>query len=74
MSKIVRVRYSDDQSEITDVQLDDGRQLSIGEAINMAAQGNIEGVVVGKCRGGRPTLRTPKDNTSSNNLSNLPKF
>lgn len=73
MTKIVQVKKNED-GDITDVKLADGSQISIKQAIDMARNNQIEGVILGKARNGRETLRSQPNNTPEDNLSNLPTF
>lgn len=73
MTKIVQVRKNQD-GDITDVKLDDGKQVSIQQAIDMTRNNQIEDVIVGKAKNGRETLRSQPNNTQEDNLSNLPTF
>lgn len=70
--KIVAVKK--DKDDICSVKLDDGSVYELNQAINMAKDGKIEGVNVGKDKLGRETLRSNPDGDESNNLSNLPEF
>jgi hypothetical protein len=40
----------------------------------MAKNNQIEGVIVGKAKNGRETLRSRPNDTQDDNLSNLPTF
>ena len=73
MAKIVKVKKNAD-GDITDVQFDNGDQAPIRVAIDMARIGQIDGVIVGKAKNGRETLRSQPNNTQADNLSNLPTF
>lgn len=73
MSKIVQVKKNSD-GDITDVKFSDGSQASLQQAIQMARNNQIEGVIVGKAKNGRETLRSQPNNTAEDNLSNLPTF
>ena len=73
MARITQVKKNQD-GDITDVRLDNGSQVTIGQAIDMAKANEIQGVIVGKARGGRETLRSQPNNTPADNLDNLPTF
>jgi hypothetical protein len=73
MTKITQVKKNQD-GDITDVKFDNGSQASIQQAIDMARKNQIEGVIVGKAKNGRETLRSQPNNTPDDNLSNLPTF
>lgn len=73
VARITQVKKNQD-GDITDVRLDNGSQVSIQQAIGMAKQNQIEGVIVGKARSGRETLRSQPNNTQEDNLDNLPTF
>lgn len=73
MTKIVQVKKNGD-GDITDVKLDNGTQVSVQQAIDMARSNQIEGVMVGKAKNGRETLKSQPNNIKEDNLSNLPTF
>lgn len=73
MTMIVQVKKNQD-GDITDVKLDDGKQVSIQQAIDMARNNQIQNVIVGKAKNGRETLRSQPNNTPDDNLDNLPTF
>ena len=58
--------------DITDVMIN-GNIYNINEAIMMANNGLIAGVVA-KAKNGRQYLRSSPDGTVENNLDNLPSF
>lgn len=72
-TKITKVRKNPD-GDITDVMLTDGNVYSIDQAINLARDGAIEGVNVGKAKNGREYLRSNPNGDSGDNLDNLPQF
>lgn len=74
MSRITRVRYDGEETQITDVMLDTGETVPISQAIEMCEHGRLEGVNVGATRNGFKTLRSNRDNDPTNNLSELPRF
>lgn len=73
MTKIMKVRQ-DENREITDIMLDDGRSLTLEEAVQEAQEGKIEGVNVAVSKSGKRYLRANPDNNVGNNLDNLPQF
>lgn len=73
MTRIVQVKKNGD-GDITDVKLDNGSQVTIRQAIEMAMSNQIDGVIVGRARGGRETLRSQPNDTVEDNLDNLPTF
>lgn len=64
----------DNYGKIQNVQMDNGQVYSIEEAINLATEGQVEGVNVGRTKDGKNTLRSNPDGDASNNLDNLPTF
>jgi hypothetical protein len=64
----------DENREITDIMLDDGRSLTLEEAVQEAQEGKIEGVNVAVSKSGKRYLRANPDNNVGNNLDNLPQF
>ncbi|MGI6066166.1 MAG: DUF3892 domain-containing protein [Bacillota bacterium] len=73
MTRIMKVRQ-DENREITDIMLDDGRALTLEEAVQEAQEGKIEGVNVAVSKSGKRYLRANPDNNVGNNLDNLPQF
>ena len=73
MTRIMKVRQ-DENREITDIMLDDGRALTLEEAVQEAQEGKIEGVNVAVSKSGKRYLRANPDNNVGNNLDNLPSF
>lgn len=72
-SKIAKVRKNND-GDITDVMLENGKTYSIDEAINMAKDHLIEGVNVGKSRNGREYLRSNPNDKEGDNLDSIETF
>lgn len=72
-TKITKVRKNPD-GDITDVMLTDGNIYSIDQAINLARDGAIEGVNVGKAKNGREYLRSNPNGDTKDNLDNLQQF
>lgn len=70
--QVTAVHYDGD--EISKVRLNDGQEISISQAIDMADRSLLEGMTVGGARSGRRTLHGVADGDPSNNLSNLPRF
>lgn len=72
---IVAVRKNGD-GDIMEVKFDDGETADIEQAIQMAEQDLIENVNTGATRGENKhkTLRSNRDDDTSNNLDNLPTF
>lgn len=70
MTKIMRMRQ-DENEEITNVLLDNGRSLTLEQAIQEAKEGKIEGVNVAVSKNGREYLRANPNNNKENNLENL---
>lgn len=71
--RIVATRVRNGQ--ITHVKLEDGREMKISEAIEMALTGDhFVDYVVGYSKYGTPYLRALPDDDMSNNLSDLPEF
>lgn len=73
MSKIVATR-KDSNGKIMEVKLDDNREMSIDEAIDLCISKDIEGVVVNYSKFGDAYLRGVGDGDVTNNLDNLPLF
>jgi hypothetical protein len=71
--KIVKVRKNAD-GDITNVLIDTGEELDVSKAVALAKNGSIESVVVGKNRNGNDVIRSSANNTTEDNLDNLPTF
>ena len=72
-SKITKVKKNND-GDITDIMLDDGKVYSVNEAINMAKDHLIDGVNVSKAKSGKEYLRSNPNDTDGDNLDNMPTF
>lgn len=70
---ISKVRKNSD-GDITDVMISNGDTYSIKEGINMAKNGMIEGVNVGKAKNGREFLRSNPNGKEDDNLDNKEMF
>lgn len=70
---ISKVRKNSD-GDITDIMLSNGDAYSIKEGINMAKNGMIEGVNVGKAKNGREFLRSNPNEKEDDNLDNKEMF
>lgn len=71
--KITNVR-KDENSEICAVKLDNGQELDIQNAIQMASNGQIENVTVGHSKLGQQYLRSYPNGSVEDNLDRLPEF
>jgi len=71
--KIVKVRKNDD-GDITNVLTDTGEELNVSKAMAMAKRRNVESVIVGKNRNGNDVIKSSPNNTTEDNLDNLPTF
>lgn len=71
--KITNVKIRN--GRITHVKLEDGREMKISEAINLALTGeHFVDYVVGYSKNNEPFLRALPDDDLSNNLQDLPEF
>jgi len=70
-ARIQKVRKNED-GDITAVMLDNGKVCEIEEAIQMARNGQIYGVIVGRAKNGREYLRSVPNGNPDDNLDNLP--
>lgn len=73
MSKIVAVRRGL-KGELSQFKLDDGRVLNYDQAVDAIEIGTIEGCNVGKDKYGFPSIKSNRDNSMENNLTDLPNF
>ncbi|WP_242985377.1 DUF3892 domain-containing protein [Vallitalea okinawensis] len=64
----------DGQGTIQEVMFDDGKVLDKTSAIQLAENGLIDGVEVRPSKSGSRYLRSIPDETTDNNLDNLPQF
>jgi predicted homoserine dehydrogenase-like protein len=72
-STIIKVKKNS-SGDITAVMLGDESVHSIEEAIDMAKNGYIESVNVGKAKNGREYLRSNPNGTEGDNLDTKPTF
>ena len=71
--KITNVRYRN--GSITHVRLEDGREMRLSEAVEMALTGDhFVDYIVGYSREKEPYLRARPDQDMTNNLNQLPEF
>ena len=73
MNKIVKVR-KDAAGSITEVMFDNGTVYPLTQAVDLATQGMIMGVIVGTSKTGSKYLRGKQNETETDNLDNLPTF
>lgn len=71
--RITHVRR-DGKGTIQEVMFEDGKVMDKDTAINYAEQGMIDGVEVRPSKSGSRYLRAIPDNSTENNLDNLPQF
>jgi hypothetical protein len=71
--KITKVKKDSDR-RIVDVMLNDGLIIPLNHAILLAKDGKIEGVNVVRGKDGGEFLRGDPNNTTEDNLANLPGF
>lgn len=70
-TRIKKVKKNED-GDITAVMLDNGNVYNIDEAVRMAKNGQIDGVIVGRAKNGREYLRSEPNSNPNDNLDNLP--
>lgn len=71
--KIIKVRKNAD-GDITNVLTSTGEELDVSKAVALAKSGVVESVVVGKNRNGNDVIKSSPNNTTEDNLDNLPTF
>ncbi|KMT22350.1 DUF3892 domain-containing protein [Clostridium cylindrosporum] len=71
--KITKVKH-DSKGEIIEYQLDNGSIVSKEEVVNLAYNGEIEGVMVSRSKSNEYYVRSTPDGDKSNNLDNLPEI
>jgi hypothetical protein len=71
--RIIKIK-KDNDGDITDIMLEDGKIFPLNHAIMMAKHGAIEGVNVGKGKDGGEFLRSEANDSIWDNLNNLPTF
>ena len=72
MSRIVET-IKNSSGEITQYVLENGQTVEKAQGVEMAKNGQIEGVIVAHSRKGEVYLRTKPDGTEGNNLSSMAK-
>jgi len=72
-SEIVAVRHGSD-GHLTDFQLNNGQELSYGQARAMAKDGKIKNIDVVNRKSGMDYIRSQPDGSNENNLNQLPEF
>lgn len=72
MAKITNVRKTE-SGDICEVKLDNGQEMKLQDAVSLASQGGIEGVIVGTDRAGNPYLHS-KRGQADYKLAELPEF
>lgn len=60
------------QGKIAGYELSNGKVVDVQEAVQMANDGKLSGVIVSTMSNGKDCLRSAKDGNPKNNLSNLP--
>ncbi|WP_297637110.1 DUF3892 domain-containing protein [uncultured Clostridium sp.] len=60
------------QGKIAGYELSNGKVVDVQEAVQMANDGKLSGVIVSTMPNGKDCLRSAKDGNPKNNLSNLP--
>ena len=60
------------QGKIAGYELSNGKVVDVQEAVQMANDGKLSGVVASTMPNGKECLRSTRDGKESNNLSNLP--
>lgn len=72
MSKITNVRKTE-TGDICAVKLDNGQEMNLQEAVALATNGGIEGVIVSTDRAGMPYLHSKRGQIGYK-LADLPEF
>lgn len=72
MAKITNVRKTK-SGDICEVKLDNGQEMKLQDAVSLASQGGIEGVIVSTDRAGNPYLHS-KRGQENYKLAELPEF
>lgn len=70
---IVAVR-KDENGDNKEFKLEDGKVVSLDEAINMCERGELPDYNVGTSKSGSKFIRGNADGESSNNLDQMPTF
>jgi hypothetical protein len=71
--KIIKVKKNED-GNITDIMLEDGKVYPLNRAILMAKDGEIEGVNIGRGKNGGEFIGADPNENQVDNLSRLPTF
>lgn len=72
MAKITNIRKTE-TGDICAVKLDNGQEMTLQNAVSLAQQGGIEGVIVGTDRAGNPYLHSKRGQVGYK-LAELPEF
>lgn len=72
MAKITNVRKTE-TGDICAVKLDNGQEMTLKNAVSLAQQGGIEGVIVGTDRADNPYLHSKRGQIDYK-LAELPEF
>lgn len=73
MSNRIIQTIKNSTGEITQYVLENGQTVEKAQGVEMAKNGQIEGVIVAHSRKGEEYLRTKPDGTEGNNLSSMAK-
>lgn len=73
MSNRIIQTIKNSTGEITQYVLENGQTVEKAQGVEMAKNGEIDGVIVAHSRKGEEYLRTKPDGTEDNNLSSMSK-
>ena len=73
MSNKIVETIKDSSGEIMQYVLENGQTVEKAQGVEMAKNGQIDGVIIAHSRKGEEYLRTKPDETEGNNLSSMSK-
>ena len=73
MSNKIVETIKNSSGEIMQYVLESGQTVEKAQGVEMAKNGQIDGVIIAHCRKGEEYLRTKPDETEGNNLSSMSK-
>ena len=71
---VVAVKTSGENDSISQFKLNTGEILDYQQCLQAIRNNEVRGLVIGKTATKSEVIRSAKDETTANNLSNLPRF
>lgn len=70
---IVAVKHGN-TGKITNYKLDNGEVIDCNQAVQLVESGKLQGYNISTAKDGTKAIRSDRDDSERNNLSNLPTF